>query len=509
MERGQSGATLRHLQAVICLGAAGDLSDGALLERFRAGPPDVAETAFAALVDRHGPMVLRVCRATLRDAHDAEDAFQATFLVLARKAGSVRKSESAASWLHGVARRVSSSARSAAARRKIHERRAAGQSATWAEDDAPDDLAGPVHEAIGRLSDGQCEAVVLCDLEGLTEGQAARRLDIPIGTVRSRLARGRRRLRDRLARLGIADPAAMSSTMLAIPDKAAFLNSTARAASIAVSGPISAGGISAGAVDLARRTLGMMLLDKLKGIALAVAAAMATGLVAGGAGLFDPNPVAAPLAEADVMPSALGPDRVNPSGMPSGSATDDEDEPSLDEDLTERPRPWETVVRTKVYGDQMIGFGSGAVISSTPEESIILTCAHTYKIEGARAQPRPSAFPRKIQVDLFDGILHGPRRNQVHFTESFEARVIDLDFASDLALIRIHPGRQLLAARVVPPDWQPRAKMEMMTVGCSEGNDATAWSTTIVDPQSTLKVNGGRYDAIECVHAPKQGRTGG
>ena len=173
------------------------------------------------------------------------------------------------------------------------------------------------------------------------------------------------------------------------------------------------------------------------------------------------------------------------------------------------PRPWETVVRIKVHGAGIIGFGSGTIIYSDPENAIILTCAHIFKIEESRTQPRPDQFPRRITIDLFDGELHGPKRQQVHYVASLEGKAIDYDFTSDVGLILIKPGRKLPSARVVPPNWQARSKMEMITVGCSEGNDATAWTTTIVNPQSVLKVNGGRYDAIECVHAPKQGRSGG
>ena len=118
-------ASLRHLRTLYRVGVVGDLTDGQLLERFVAGRDESAEAGFAALVERHGPMVLRVCRQILGDAHDAEDAFQATFLVLARRAGSVRKRESVASWLYGIARRVARRSRADAARRREHERRRA------------------------------------------------------------------------------------------------------------------------------------------------------------------------------------------------------------------------------------------------------------------------------------------------------------------------------------------------------------------------------------------------
>ena len=119
-----SGNALLHLRTLFNVGAIGALSDGQLLERFATGRGEPRELAFAALVERHGPFVLRVCRSVLHDENAAEDAFQATFLALARKAGSVRKLGSAGSWLHGVAYRLALKARAAAAARHRLERRA-------------------------------------------------------------------------------------------------------------------------------------------------------------------------------------------------------------------------------------------------------------------------------------------------------------------------------------------------------------------------------------------------
>jgi Sigma-70 region 2 len=110
------GTALRHIDTLFNVGAIGGLTDGQLLERFTSRDDEAAELAFAALVERHGPMVLRVCQSVLRGRHDAEDAFQATFLILVRKAASIRKQNSVASWLHGVAFRIASCQRGATAR---------------------------------------------------------------------------------------------------------------------------------------------------------------------------------------------------------------------------------------------------------------------------------------------------------------------------------------------------------------------------------------------------------
>src|SRR5262249_21871739 len=156
--------------------------DGQLLERFATRGGEAAELAFAALVERHGPMVLRACRAVLRDEHEAHDAFQATFLVLVRRAGSLWVRDSLGPWLHQVACRVAWCARSASARRRRHERQAAERSGPAASEASRDELGPVLHEEIDRLPEPYRAAIVLCCLEGLTLEQAARRLGWPIGT---------------------------------------------------------------------------------------------------------------------------------------------------------------------------------------------------------------------------------------------------------------------------------------------------------------------------------------
>src|SRR3954451_8488856 len=125
MAVGKSRVVSRHLRTLLEGGTIAGLSDGELLARFSDGRGEVAEAAFAALVGRHGPLVLGVCRGVLDDPHDAEDAYQATFLVLALRAGAIRDRDSLASWLSGVARRVATKAKVAAARRRVRERRGA------------------------------------------------------------------------------------------------------------------------------------------------------------------------------------------------------------------------------------------------------------------------------------------------------------------------------------------------------------------------------------------------
>jgi thiol-disulfide isomerase/thioredoxin len=199
----------------------------------------------------------------------------------------------------------------------------------------------------------------------------------------------------------------------------------------------------------------------------------------------------------------------NPGPAAAGQErADDADEPRTAA-IPPNPKPWETVVRIKVKGQGSIGFGSGTIIASSDEESIVLTCAHIFKLEG-RQQATPARFPREIAVDLFDGHLSGQQPAMVHYAnETYPGKAIDYDFTRDVGLIRIRPGRKLACSRVVPPHWKPRERMLMTTVGCSEGRDATAWSTTIVNPSMRGLSGNATYEAIECNFAPKQGRSGG
>src|SRR5262245_42805980 len=164
--------TLGDVQILFSVGSVGGLSDGQLLDRFLARRDEVAEAAFSALVDRHGPMVLRTCRGLLRNPHDAQDAFQATFFVLAQQAGSIRVRDSVASWLYAVACRVSARARMEAARRRTFERRGATMSPRHLETSEPPRACPELLEEVGRLPEKLRAPIVLLDLEGCTQREA-------------------------------------------------------------------------------------------------------------------------------------------------------------------------------------------------------------------------------------------------------------------------------------------------------------------------------------------------
>ncbi len=282
------GITLQTLNTLFNVGTVGGLTDAQLLEWFTTRRDETADLAFRALVERHGPMVLRVCRGVLRDNHDADDAFQATFLVLVRRAGSLWVRDSLGPWLNQVAFRTASCARSAAALRRQHELRLTEIAARPPEQGEADDLGAVVQEEVARLPERYRAAIVLCLLEGLTPEQAARQLNCPAGTVHSRLARGRERLRGRLTRRGLAAPAVLltaesagSGASAAVPS--ALADSTIRAAIRLAAGPGSAGAIPASVAALLGTMLRTMLMAKIK---VTAAALLVLGVLLAGAGVL-------------------------------------------------------------------------------------------------------------------------------------------------------------------------------------------------------------------------------
>jgi RNA polymerase sigma factor (sigma-70 family) len=265
---------LTGLETLTHFGVAANQSDGELLDRYLSRDGRSAEAAFEALVARHGPMVFEVCYNVLRDPHDAEDAFQATFLVLASGGGSIRRREALAGWLLGVARRVALRLRADVATRRVYERRAAERRA-WSRGE-PHEAWPELHEEIGRLPERYREPVVLCYLEGLSTEAAAKRLGCPHGTVLSRLSRARDRLRGGLARRrDRALPAALPGAGL-LPEVARtaispdLLNATVRIALESAEKPGAVALSSTTAAVLARGVIHTMMLTKLKFVGAAI-----------------------------------------------------------------------------------------------------------------------------------------------------------------------------------------------------------------------------------------------
>jgi RNA polymerase sigma factor (sigma-70 family) len=279
------GHVLREVECLLAEQALANAPDGGLLDLF-ARRRD--EAAFDSLLRRHGPMVLRVCRDIMTNAHDAEDAFQATFLVLACNAAKVRNRASVAGFLHGTAYRVAVRAKGRAARRRAVEREAAQMcTGTTETGRAGDTLETIVHEELARMPEAERQALVLCHLEGQTHEQAAAALRWPVGSVSRRLKRACERLRERLAGRGVALPAVGSlvaglavSSQAAVP--ATLATATVRVVGDHVAGSTLMAASGVPAVALAREVLHSMNALKLTGLAALV---VIVGLVASGTAL--------------------------------------------------------------------------------------------------------------------------------------------------------------------------------------------------------------------------------
>jgi RNA polymerase sigma factor (sigma-70 family) len=328
MATGQISLVLGHLRRLIGPRAVPDQTDVQLLDRFLHLHE---EAAFEDLVKRHGPLVLGLCRRVLGDPHDAEDAFQATFLVLARKAGSIRKQQSLGSWLYGVAYRVARKARAGVARRRVWEKPAGVQTsgdgpAAAAEPEhvsasQPDPVAqamsqemrAVVDEELQKLPCAYRESLIRCYLQGQTNEEAARALGWPAGSMSRHLTRARELLRERLVRRGIALPtgltAALITGQLAAASVPAALAKTSTRAALAFAGnPVRlAGVVSPHAAGIAQTILRAMFMTKLK---IATVLFLTTGLLAASLGglWYTPTTAATP-ADKGASPKKQGAER--------------------------------------------------------------------------------------------------------------------------------------------------------------------------------------------------------
>lgn len=252
-------------------------ADGELLARYRTLRD---ESAFSFLVRRHGPMVLGVCRRVLRDPHAADDAFQVTFLVLARKADAVRPPDRLGPWLYGVAYRTALKARGRAARRQQVEGEYAARGAADRSEEATD-LPALLDEQVNALPEKYRFPLVLCGVQGLPKGEAAARLGLPEGTVSSRLARARDMLRDRLARRGVVVPTFAALAVLPVEDLCAAVPQALSASAT----DLATGGTT---VPAAIQSLTQEVIRSMSAFKLTVLGPVAVGLslVGGGFGLL-------------------------------------------------------------------------------------------------------------------------------------------------------------------------------------------------------------------------------
>jgi RNA polymerase sigma factor (sigma-70 family) len=304
MAGSRSGWVAHQLRTLWTVGVGAEADDAALIARFLSRRDDAAEVAFRLLVERHGPMVQRVCRQVIGDSHIAQDAAQAVFLVFARKAGSIRIDTTTAPWLHGVARRVAAKARSrVAARRAGEERAAVAIAAVRTEVSTTRDEIDweAVHDEVARLPEKYRTPIVLCYLEGLTYEETARRIGCPVGTVRVRLSRARDRLRKRLTRRGFGPalhvlsgesdearqwvPPALAAGWVEKVVQSAVTWEASRAVS---------GTVPALALTLSEEVIRMMTLAKWKAVAVMAAVALTSAgalvFAAGGSGQAQKEP---------------------------------------------------------------------------------------------------------------------------------------------------------------------------------------------------------------------------
>jgi RNA polymerase sigma factor (sigma-70 family) len=290
MATGQQNGVIRCLRRIVLLQDGERMTDGQLLDCFLA---ERDEAAFEVLVRRHGAMVQGVCRRVLHNPHDAEDAFQATFLVLVRKAASIKRREQLSNWLYGAAYRAALEAKA----RRPRER----QVSPMPEPETPvaelwHDLRPLLDLELSRLPDKYRSAIVLCDLEGRTRKEAARRLGVAEGTLSGRLTTARRRLARRLARhglmvtgCGLATVLSQNASAACVP--ASLVAATVQAAPAAAAGLTAATGlISVKVAALTQGVLKAMLMTKLKSLTAVV---LAIALISGGAGLITYRSMAA------------------------------------------------------------------------------------------------------------------------------------------------------------------------------------------------------------------------
>jgi RNA polymerase sigma factor (sigma-70 family) len=410
MATGPMSRVIRQLRAAALRHDGGELPDGQLLEGFLARRD---EAAFAALVRRHGPMVLGVCRRVLRTEQDAEDAFQATFLVLFRKAGTLLRRETVGAWLYGVAYHTALKARAATLKRRAKEQEARELPRPDAgTDEAAHDLRPLLDRELSRLPARYREAVILCDLQGVTRRDAARQLEVPVGTLSGRLTTARRLLAGRLARHGLVlSGGALAAACVPIPLAA----STIKAVSLCAAGqPV----VSPAVATLSEGVLRAMYLSKLKSAAamLLVLGAAAVGM---GAAWLRIDDARAP----DATPAAA-----------AAAPLDADQEPAARPETKRADEPAAAVLFPTRSHDFGAVSGDRQVSCSIPMRN---PTKETFRLSGVRvAHPALAASPRSVELTPGDQgtiavwldptRLRGSKSFQlwVHFSEPREEQVL-------------------------------------------------------------------------------------
>jgi RNA polymerase sigma factor (sigma-70 family) len=371
----------------------GDSSDRELVERFTAGRDN---GAFAVLVERHGAMVLGVCRRVLGNEHDAEDVFQAVFLVLSRKAGTLRRKEAVGPWLFGVARRLSLKARQSRERRDRAVRIPEPIPGDPLDELTVRDARAVLDEELARLPARERGPLVLCYLEGLTRDEAAARLGCPLGTLKSRMERGRAILEKRLARRGLG-LAAMLPTLVLTRDFASAVSTTLQSVTVE-SAMAFAGRVPGRAVSPAITALAGGMLKPTIGGKLTVAAVVLFGLFACAVGALVASrldPPQSPQEAGSVAGANASTSLTTPAPLPAPTTPPTTETPAAKEERRAEPLP--TIV-SGVAKSVDVENGALVVVHPDGEDTYALADDATIEVDGTKGEL--ARLPEGANVDL-------------------------------------------------------------------------------------------------------------
>jgi len=310
-------AVLQHIRRLVVGPEAEALTDRQLLEKF---VQQRDQSAFAKLLSRHAPMVLAVCRAVLSDPNDVDDAFQATFLVLIRRAAAIPWRESLGGWLHGVARRTALNAKAAARRRTGSPSPQVIPPVDPMVDVNRRELCQMLHEELRRLPAKYRDPVILCCLEGKTHEEASLELGWPKGSMAKRIATGQERLRARLAARGMAVSAALVAALMgeeaAAAVSPALFDNTLKAATLVVAGNTAASAFSTSVGALAQGVIKTMWMTKLMKLTVVLFVVLGVAGLGGGLFFYRNSAVAVPLPEKEKQEEPLAKSKSDPAGVP-------------------------------------------------------------------------------------------------------------------------------------------------------------------------------------------------
>jgi RNA polymerase sigma factor (sigma-70 family) len=409
MAIGQLATLLRHLRLAAQARETVGLSDGQLLQRFASSRD---EAAFEMLLHRHGPLVLGVCRRVLGNPHDAEDAFQATFLVLVRKAASLVPRDTVGNWLYGVAYHTALKARDAVYRRRAKERQVAAMPRSEPADNTWRELRPVLDQELSRLPDKYREPIVLCDLEGKTRKQAARQLDWPEGTVAARIARGRALLAQRLTLRGITLSLGTLTALVSENAATAGVPASLMSRTIEAAGVFAAGQmglvIPAQVAALTRGVLQAMSLSHLKAVVLML---LVGSLLPAACGVWCYGTLAsAPaLAQSNGLPNDQPAKAVpaNGSSAPAPKLFEEQrqaqevqkqkEEDQIDKDAVQATQGEVDRLLTRLKREEKL-HGEGAIAFNVVEETRLQTLFAQVAL--ARAQKKTGAAIERLQMAI-------------------------------------------------------------------------------------------------------------